>query len=120
MCLEYRTICTDSLPRAILTQNALLMILLRGRQSSSLLHPPISVILENCDPVYLELLQIFETSTDHVGEKISCVVFFQILSGGLTRALTLFRPLLPPSASLMITIPAGLEEYLLSSKLRSK
>lgn len=100
MCLEYRTICTDSLPRAILTQNALLMILLRGRQSSSLLHPPISVILENRDPVYLELLQIFETSTDHVGEKRSCVVFFQILSGGLTRALTLFRPLLPPSASL--------------------
>ena len=87
------------LPQAILTQNALLVILFRGGQSSSFLHPPISVILENSDPVYLELLQIFETSPDHV-DKERHVVFFQILSGGLTRALTLLRPLLPPSASL--------------------
>jgi len=87
------------LPQAILAQNALLVILFRGRQSSSFLHPPISVILENSDPVYLELLQIFETSPDHVEKERSRVVFFQILSGGLTRALTLLRPLLPPSAS---------------------
>ena len=81
MCLEYRTICTDSLPRAILTQNALLMILLRGRQSSSFLHPPISVILENRDPVYLEYYKFLKQAQIMLVKRDPVWSFFRFFLG---------------------------------------